>query len=278
MNFNEELKTAKQAANEAASIIRDFRSDRSFGVELKGKNDLVTDADLASEKKIIEVIKSAFPNDYFLAEESNTYTELPSGRIWIIDPIDGTTNFTHGFAPFCVSIAFWVDRVPKVGVVLEVAHGELFWAVEGKGSWLDNQKLQVSAITDSSKSLIATGFPYSQFDLVDPYLALLKNLMQKTHGIRRPGAASYDLCCVAAGRIEGFYEYGLSPWDVAAGSLIIKEAGGTITDWKGEQSWLFGKRIICGNEDIVKFLEEEIRKHFTEEELSINNDSIKNYE
>ncbi len=271
MNFNEELKTAKQAANEAASIIRDFRSERSFGVELKGKNDLVTDADIASEKKIIEVIKSAFPNDHFLAEESNTYTELPSGRIWIIDPIDGTTNFTHGFAPFCVSIAFWVDRVPKVGVVLEVAHDELFWAVEGEGSWLDNQKLQISTITDSSRSLIATGFPYSHFDLVDPYLALLKNLMQKTHGIRRPGAASYDLCCVAAGRVEGFYEYGLSPWDVAAGSLIIKEAGGTITDWKGEQNWLFGKRIICGNAEIVKFLEGEIREHFTEEELSIIN-------
>ena len=268
MKHTKELETAQLAANEAAKIIRGFRADKTFGIELKGKNDLVTDADLASEKKIIETIKSIFPEDQFLAEESNTYTDLPSGRIWIIDPIDGTTNFAHGFAPYCVSIAFWEDGIPKVGVVLEVAHDELFWAVEGEGAWLNTQKIQISSITDPTKGLIATGFPYSQFGLVDPYLALLKNLMQKTHGIRRPGAASYDLCCVAAGRVEGFYEYGLSPWDVAAGSLIIKEAGGVISDWKGAQNWLFGKRIICGNNEIVKFLEREIQGVFLEKHLA----------
>ena len=271
MEYQQEIDIAKKAAKEAGTIIRQFRADKSFGIELKGKNDLVTDADLASEKKIIEVIRSAFPKDQFLAEESSTFTELPAGRIWIIDPIDGTTNFAHGFSPYCVSIAFWVDGLPKVAVVLEVANDELFWAVEGGGAWLDDQKLQVSTISDPSMSLIATGFPYSHFDLVDQYLALLKSLMQKTHGIRRPGAASYDLCCVAAGRVEGFYEYGLSPWDVAAGALIIKEAGGVVTDWKGEKNWLFGKRIICGNTEIVRFLEEEIRIHFTEEQLSIIN-------
>ena len=269
MNYSEELKVAKQAAHKAAAIIRDFRINRSFEIELKGKNDLVTDADIASENKILETIEEVFPEDQFLAEESNNYTELPSGRIWIIDPIDGTTNFAHGFAPYCISIAFWVDGIPKVGVVLEVAHDELFWAVEDEGAWLNDSKLEISTITDPAMSLIATGFPYSQFGLVDPYLALLKNLMQKTHGIRRPGAASYDLCCVAAGRVEGFYEYGLSPWDVAAGSLIIKEAGGTITDWKGDQNWLFGKRIICGNEEIVNFLEGEIRNVFEEKNLEL---------
>ncbi len=268
MKYSQELQTAKIAANEAASIIRKYQANKSFGIELKGKNDLVTDADLASEKRIIELIKHSFPKDQFLAEESNTHTSLPKGRIWIIDPIDGTTNFAHGFAPYCVSIALWLEGSPKVGVVLEVARDELFWGVEGEGAWLNEKKLEISGITDAAKSLIATGFPYSQFGLVDPYLRVLKNLMQKTHGIRRPGAASYDLCCVAAGRVEGFYEYGLSPWDVAAGSLIIKEAGGTITDWQGQQNWLFGKRIICGNENIVKFLAKEIRREFSKSDLT----------
>ncbi|MBO6792401.1 MAG: inositol monophosphatase [Balneolaceae bacterium] len=269
MKFNRELEIAKRAANEAADIIQAYRTNQSFDIELKGKNDLVTDADLASEKKIIEVIKSEFPEDQFLAEESNTYTELPEGRIWIIDPIDGTTNFAHGFAPFCVSIALWVDGAAKVAVVFEVAHDELFSAVEGEGAWLNDSLISVSSTSDPSKSLIATGFPYSQFDLVDPYLALLKNLMQKTHGIRRAGASSYDLCCVAAGRVEGFYEYGLSPWDVGAGSLIIKEAGGIVTDWKGGDNWLFGKRIIAGNGALVDFLTTEIQNVFLDGHLTV---------
>lgn len=269
MNYHQELATTVEAAQQAAALIRKYRKDKSFGIELKGKNDLVTDADLASEKKILAVIKQAFPSDQFLAEESNTYTSLPSGRIWIIDPIDGTTNFAHGFAPFCVSIAFWEDGEAKVGVVLEVANNETFTAVKGAGAFLGDERLTVSTIQDPAKALIATGFPYAQFSLVDPYLAILKNLMQKTHGIRRAGAASYDLCCVAAGRVEGFYEYGLSPWDVAAGTLIITEAGGEIEDWEGGNNWLFGRRITAGNQAIVQFLNEEIQDQFPKEDLSL---------
>ncbi|GAB5409292.1 MAG: inositol monophosphatase family protein [Balneolaceae bacterium] len=269
MNFKKELDTTLKAAEAAAKIIREYASDQSFEIDLKRKNDLVTDADLASEKKIIEIIKAEFPEDQFLAEESNTYTELPPGRVWIIDPIDGTTNFSHGFPPYCVSIAFWEDGIAKVGLVLEVANDECFWAVEGEGAYLGETKLSVSEITDPSKALIATGFPYSHFELVDPYLQVLKNMMQKTHGVRRAGAASYDLCCVAAGRVEGFYEYGLNPWDIAAGMLIIKEAGGISTDWKGEQNQLFGKRIITGNSFICKFLQKQLEACFDEEELEI---------
>ena len=267
MNFFKELETAKLAANEAAKIIRTYRADESFGIKMKGKNDLVTDADVASEKKVLEVIKAEFPDDQFLAEESTHYTELPDGRIWIIDPIDGTTNFAHGFPPYCVSIGFWIDGEPKAAVVLEVAHDELFWAVEGEGAWLRDKKLDVSDTTDPAEGLIATGFPYNMFGLVDPYLGVLKNLMHKTHGIRRAGAASYDLCCVAAGRVEGFYEYGLSPWDTAAGALIIKEAGGEVSDWLGGDNWLFGRRIIAGNASIRKFLEAEIKASFEEKDL-----------
>jgi myo-inositol-1(or 4)-monophosphatase len=269
MNYKLELNTAKLAAKEAAKIIYDYSLNKTYGIKLKGKNDLITDADLDSEKKIIDTIKLSFPKDKFLAEESNGYTSLPDGRIWIIDPIDGTTNFAHNFAPYCVSIALWVDGIPKVGVVLEVTHNELFWAVEGAGSWLYDRQIYHSETTDPAMSLIATGFPYTKFKLVDKYLDVLKTLMQNTHGIRRAGAASYDLCCVAAGRVEGFFEYGLSPWDVAAGSLIIKEAGGMVCDWKGKNNWLFGKRIIAGNKQVVEFLKKEISNSFGKENLKL---------
>ena len=266
--YQKELETAKRAANEAAKIIREYASSESFGIELKGKNDLVTDADVASEKKILEVIKSVYPEDQFLAEESSHYSALPEGRVWIIDPIDGTTNFAHGFPPYNVSIAFWENGSPKVGIVLEVSRDELFWAVEGGGAFLGAKPISVSQITDPSAALLSTGFPYNRFGMVDNYMNLLKNLFQKTHGIRRPGAASYDLCCVASGRADGFFEYNLSPWDVAAASLIIKEAGGEVTDWAGGDNWLFGKRIIAGNASIRAFLEEEIKNCFSEEQIN----------
>lgn len=260
--YQKELETAKEAAKKASEIIHQYSSSRSFSVELKGKNDLVTEADLASEKEIIRTIKKVFPEDDFLAEESNTKTKLPDGRVWIIDPIDGTTNFAHGFPIYCISIALWVDGVPKVGLVKEVANGELFWAIEGEGAFLNGKELIISDQIDPSKSLIGTGFPYTAFERVDDYLNLLKSLMKHTHGLRRPGAASYDLCCVAAGRFEGFFEYGLSPWDVAAGALIIQEAGGLVTDWNSGKDWLFGKSIISGNAEIVQFLQTQITQHF----------------
>ncbi|MBO6621458.1 MAG: inositol monophosphatase [Balneola sp.] len=260
--YQKELETAKEAAKKASEIIHYYSSSRSFNVELKGKNDLVTEADVASEKEIIRVIKKEFPEDDFLAEESNTKTKLPDGRVWIIDPIDGTTNFAHGFPIYCISIALWVDGVPKMGLVNEVANGELFWATEGEGAYLDGKELKVSDQIDPSKSLIGTGFPYTAFEHVDDYLNLLKSLMKNTHGLRRPGAASYDLCCVAAGRFDGFFEYGLSPWDVAAGALIIQEAGGSVTDWNSGEDWLFGKSIISGNAEIVQFLQTQITQYF----------------
>jgi len=187
---------------------------------------------------------------------------MTDSRTWIIDPIDGTTNFAHGFPVYCVSIAMWENKVPKVGLVLEVANNELFFAVEGEGAFLNGETISVSSNKSFSESLIATGFPYTSFNHIDDYLALLKNLMQNTHGIRRPGAASYDLCCLACGRFEGFFESGLSAWDVAAGSLIIKEAGGIVTDWNNEQDWLFGKTIVAGNAKMHEELLREIQKYF----------------
>ncbi|MCP9292920.1 inositol monophosphatase family protein [Gracilimonas sediminicola] len=267
MNYSKELEVAKQAAKEAATIIGEYADKTSLDVKLKGKNDLVTDADVNSEKKIIEVIEEAFPNDHILAEESQARASIPEGRIWIIDPIDGTTNFAHSFPVYCVSIALWENREPKVGLVYEVANDELFTATEGGGAYLNEERIWISQNEDPSSSLIGTGFPYNNLNLVDNYLKLFKRMMEKTHGVRRPGSAAWDLCNVACGRFEGFYEYGLSPWDVAAGVLIIKEAGGIITDWKGEGDWLFGQRIIAGNASVHSFLMNEIRACFEEEEL-----------
>ena len=266
-NFREELDTAKKAAKEASKIIRDYASRTSFDIKLKGKNDLVTDADVNSEKKIIEVIQKAFPNDQILAEESKKRSSIPEDRIWIVDPIDGTTNFAHSFPVYCVSIALWENREPKVGLVYEVANDELFTAITGEGAYLNGKEIHISQNNNPDSSLIGTGFPYNNLNLVDNYLKLFKRMMEKTHGVRRPGSAAWDLCNVACGRFEGFYEYGLSPWDVAAGVLIIKEAGGMITDWRGEDDWLFGQRIIAGNESVHAFLLKEINECFEQDQL-----------
>lgn len=267
MKYAKELETVKAAADAASEIINNYAEKTSFSIELKGKNDLITDADIASESKIIEIIRSAFPDDEILAEESTHRTTLPEGRIWIIDPIDGTTNFAHGFPAYCVSIALWKQKSPKVALVLEVAKQELFTAVEGQGAYLNGRSIQVSSNEDPASSLIGTGFPYRDLHLVDDYLMLFKQMMEKTHGVRRPGTAAWDLCNVACGRFEGFYEYGLSAWDVAAGALIIKEAGGIVTDWRGEDDWLLGKRIIAGNKVVHRFLEREIKACFSKEDL-----------
>ena len=268
MKYSNELEAAKKAASEASKIIQKYASDQSFDIDLKGKNDLVTDADVASEQKIIQILLQAFPGDHILAEESSVKSTLPAGRVWIIDPIDGTTNFAHKFPRYCVSIALWEDQQPKVGLVLEVASQELFTAVSGEGARLNGKDIHVSKNTDPSSSLIGTGFPYRSLHLVDNYLQLFKRMMDKTHGVRRPGTAAWDLCNVACGRFEGFYEYGLSPWDVAAGALIIQEAGGVVCDWEGGENWLFGERIVAGNSSLRDFLLKEIQDCFEPEQLS----------
>lgn len=267
-NYREELNAAKKAAAEASKIINEYADKASLNVQLKGKNDLVTDADLASEKKIIEIIKKIFPDDEILAEESEQKDMLPQGRIWIIDPIDGTTNFAHGFPAYCISIALWENKEPLVGLVMEVANKEVFHAIKGGGAYKNGEPIHISQETNPASSLIGTGFPYKELGMVDNYLKLFKRMMGKTHGVRRPGTAAWDLCNVACGRFEGFYEYGLSAWDVAAGTLIIKEAGGKVMDWNGGDDWLFGQRIIAGNTSICEFLMSEIRDCFSENELT----------
>jgi myo-inositol-1(or 4)-monophosphatase len=266
-DFTEELHIAKKAAKKAAEVIRNYRQNQSFEINFKGRNDLVTDADLAAEEKIIAIIKEHYPDDEILAEESSNEQFLSAERTWLIDPIDGTTNFAHGFPVYCVSIGLWENTAPQMGVVLEVNSGECFHAIRGGGAYLNNKPISVSSVGEASKSMIGTGFPYNNLQLIDNYLRFFKWLLAQTQAVRRPGAASYDLCCVAAGRFDGFYEYSLNPWDVGAAALIVQEAGGVISDWTGGDDWLFGQRIIAGNPDIHAFLGSAVQEHFSDEEL-----------
>lgn len=267
---SETLETAKIAARKAKEVIEYYDRNRSkLAVGLKGKNDLVTRADTDVEKEIIRVIHESFPDDEILAEESASETALTDRRTWIIDPIDGTTNFAHGLPVYCVSIAMWERKKPVVALILEVNRDEWFTAEDGKGAWLNGKKISVSNIQKPEQSLLATGFPYRDMDLLDSYLELFKAFMHETHGVRRPGSAAYDLSLVAAGRCDGFFEYGLSPWDVAAGGLLIREAGGVVTDWTGGDDWLFGKRIVTGNTDIHRYQLNRIREIIPEKYYSL---------
>lgn len=261
-NYFDELKIAKQAARSAAQIIREYGQKHSYTIDFKGSNNLVTNADLAAEYKIIEIIKNRFPDDQIMAEETEQKQFLPEDRTWIIDPIDGTTNFVHEFPIFCVSIALWKSRQPKVGLVLEVNSDECFEAVAGKGAFLNNENIQVSGLKKSRHAMIGTGFPYNDKSFSDEYLNLFKWLLHNTQSIRRPGSAAFDLCCVAAGRFDGFYEHSLQPWDVGAAALIIKEAGGIITDWEGGDNWLLGRHVVAGNKTIHSFLLKAIQLHY----------------
>ncbi len=262
------LQTAQKAAEKAKEVITYYDRNRNrLEVGLKGKNDLITQADEAAEKEIIRAIHEVFPDDDILAEESASETKLTDRRTWIIDPIDGTTNFAHGLPIYCVSIAMWENRRPQTALVLEVNRDEWFTAEAGKGAWLNGEKMSVSNIREPENSLLATGFPYRDLGLVDAYLQLFKKFMHDTRGVRRPGSAAFDLCLVAAGRCDGFFEYGLSAWDVAAGSLLIREAGGVVTDWTGGDDWLFGQRIVTGNTHIHQFQLQRIRETIPEKYL-----------
>ncbi len=265
-SWEKELNTAVKAARKAQDIILEYRESRAFEIDFKGENDLVTDADLKAEQVILEIIRDAFPGDTWLAEESAEELKLPEGRSWLIDPIDGTTNFAHGFPVFCVSIALWENGKPRVGVMLEVNSDDLFTAIKGEGAWLNDQAIAVSSLEDPANALIGTGFPYNDLSLVDDYMVYFRRLMDYTQGVRRPGSAAYDLCCVACGWFDGFYEYSLNAWDVAAASLIVQEAGGIVTDWNGEDHWLFGERIVAGNPSIHHFLLNHMQDVFTAED------------
>jgi myo-inositol-1(or 4)-monophosphatase len=248
-------------AQEVGVFIRTERQNFNYDtVEIKGLNDLVSYVDKTSEKLIVEKLKQ-LPIDAGFMVEENTISEKKEYN-WIVDPLDGTTNFVHGIPSYAISIALEFKGEIISGVVYEVSRNECFWAFTNGGSFLNGSPISVSKQKKLSESLIATGFPIYNFEKIKPYLVCLEYLMRNTHGVRRIGAAAVDLCYLACGRVDAFFEYNLNPWDVAAGALIVKEAGGTVCDFKKEDNWLFGKEIIATNSIIKTEFENLIHENF----------------
>lgn len=213
----------------------------------KGLNQLVSFVDVESEKMLVDGLKKIEPNAGFVTEEG---TQIQGGEFpyyWVIDPLDGTTNYLHGLPVFCISIALLKGESAVAGVVHSPAMNETFTAEKGNGAYLNGEKIAVSQANDLKKTLIATGFPYYQFQNTEAYLNLLGQLMRDTQGLRRMGSAAIDLAYTACGRFDGFYELGLSAWDVSAGALLVEEAGGSVSDFEGGNNYLFGGSIVAGN-------------------------------
>ena len=232
------LNIAVRAARRAGSIINRAALDGS-ALEVKSKrvNDFVTRIDRAAEEAIIAVVQNAYPDHAFLAEESGQ-TAGRGEYTWIIDPIDGTTNFIHGFPQYCVSIGVQHRGALAHGVVYDPVKNELFTASKGRGAFLNDRRIRVSKCLRLEGALVGTGFPFKELGRLDLYLSQFRKLLEKTAGVRRAGAAALDLAYVACGRLDGFWELGLSPWDMAAGALLIQEAGGLVGDLAGEQDFL----------------------------------------
>lgn len=247
------LNTAVKAARRAASIINraSFDVDR-IKVTEKQHNDFVTEVDKAAEQAIIEVLKTAYPDHAILAEESGASTNLhaENENVWIIDPLDGTTNFIHGFPQYCVSIALQQRGQITQGVVYDPTRNELFTATKGGGAYLNEKRIRVAKRDKMAEALIGTGFPFRTTEGLDNYIAMFRVMTAKCAGLRRPGAAALDLAYVAAGRLDGFFEKGLKPWDVAAGSLLITEAGGIVGTFEGESDYLYKGDTIAGSPKI----------------------------
>jgi len=243
------LNIAIKAARAAASIINRAALDLDIlKVGKKGPNDFVSEVDQAAEKIIIDTLLEAYPGHAILAEESGRSRGAKhSEYTWIIDPLDGTTNFLHGFPVYAVSIALAHRGVVQQAVVYDPTRNDMFFASRGRGAFLNDRRLRVSKRTRLSDSLIGTGFPFRKGDNFKRYVAMFEEVMQSCAGLRRPGAAALDLCYVAAGYYDGFFETGLHPWDAAAGSLIITEAGGLIGNFTGEADFLYQREVVAGN-------------------------------
>jgi myo-inositol-1(or 4)-monophosphatase len=246
--WQKEMQTARYAAMEAGKILKELFGNIN-SISKKGEIDLVTEADLASEKTVIDIITGNFPKDRILSEEAGEKGK-ESDRMWIIDPLDGTTNFAHSFPVFGVSIALQAGNEIVAGVVYNPVMDEFFEAEKGKGAFLNKKTIKVSDKKNLKDSLIGTGFPYDVYERPDEVLDYLKRMIVRVQGIRRAGAAAVDLCYVAAGRLDGFWEQGLKPWDTAAGSLILREAGGIITDYTGNPYNPFVKTILASTPGI----------------------------
>jgi len=240
-------------------IKEEMKSFSQKHVEIKGLHNFVSYVDKTAEQKIVTALTNILPQAGFIAEEG---TGMPSedGLNWVIDPLDGTTNYIHGLSPFAISIALIKGNDVILGVVYEISLDECFWAYEGSSAFLNGKIITVSDTSKVNDSLIATGFPYYDYERMGQFLKTIEHFMRNSHGVRRLGSAATDLAYVACGRFEAFYEYSLQPWDVAAGSLIVKQAGGVVSDFGGEKNYIFGKEIVATNQKVYSDFQSVVKK------------------
>jgi myo-inositol-1(or 4)-monophosphatase len=261
MDPSQILKQVISIAKNAGAFIR--RQGEIFNyeqAEVKGLNDMVSYVDKTAERMIVAGLRQIAPTAGFMVEE-NTASEQKEYN-WIVDPLDGTTNFIHGIPCYAVSIALEHQGDVILGVVYEICRDECFHSIQGGGAFMNDKPIRVSQRRTLSESLIGTGFPIYNFSRKQEFLAVLTYMMQHSHGVRRIGAAAADLCYLAAGRLDGFFEYNLNAWDVAAGALIVKEAGGSVSDFSGDNNWLFGREICCTNGLIKQEFNKIVKMHF----------------
>ena len=229
-------------------------------IERKGLHDFVTYVDKESEKRLVDFLRPLVQGAGFITEEK-TVTESQKEYTWIIDPLDGTTNFIHGLAPYAISIALQRNNVTILGMIYEISQAELFYAYEGKPACLNDRPIEVSKVDKLENSLIATGFPINNFNRLPKFLNSMNHFMQHTHGLRRLGSAATALAYVACGRFEGFYEYNLNAWDVAAGAYIVEMAGGKVNDFSNSNNYIFGKEIVASNSNVFDEFFTQIKKY-----------------
>jgi len=247
MNEKDIFSDVKELVLETGLFIRDeIQKIKAKDIELKGINDFVTYVDKYSERKIVEGLIGILSESGFITEEQ-TINKKGERYNWIIDPLDGTTNYVHGAPPYSISIALTDNEEIVLGVVYEITLNELFYTWRGEYAYLNDKRIEVSRTGTVRESLIATGFPYNDYNLLKKYLNLLEYFLRNSHGIRRLGSAATDLSYVACGRYDTFYEYSLNAWDVAAGAFIVQQAGGKVCDFNGGNNWLYGNEIIASN-------------------------------
>lgn len=232
---------------------------------IKGRNELVTEIDRTAEQMLIDQLTKLRKSE-ILSEEFNPHVDVRKvDSCWIIDPLDGTTNYVHGLPFYAVSVALWQEGTLQLGVIYDVERRLVFYAWRGGGAWRNGKQIRVSSTERKQQWLIATGFPYQDFSRMRPYMQVFETLMRETQGVRRMGSAALDLAWTACGSFDGFYEYNLKPWDVAAGGIIIEEAGGRVSDFRGGSNWLMGREIVAGSPACHEYLLALCSKYFVVE-------------
>ncbi|MEA3463229.1 MAG: inositol monophosphatase family protein [Bacteroidota bacterium] len=260
MQYKEICFSAMEVVKIAAAYVRKQHENRTeLAIEEKGRQNFVTEVDKHAEEILVSGLSELLPEAGFIAEEG-TSNKIGQLYNWVIDPVDGTTNFIHGVFPFAISVGLTENKEVVAGIVYEFGLNEYFYAWKGGGAWLNGSPLRVSQAARVEQSLIATGFPYTNFTYLEQFMHSMDYFMKNSHGLRRLGSAATDIAYVACGRYDGFYEYGLNPWDVAAGMLLVREAGGMVSDFAGHEDPLFAEHIVCTNRNIFNEFQSVIQK------------------